>query len=412
MPCPVSHGPDPTDPGFQAFPRPRTDPLLPPPYYEALRQEGPLVRMTLPSGQPVWLVTDHEHFRSLMTDPRISSDQSHPGYPRLFPVGQRRTSNGGRPPLSYSGMDRPEHTHHRRLVAHEFTEQRAHALRPRIRTLVEELVDALERGPRPADLVTALAEPLPSTVICEFLGVPQEHRAALQQASSTVLNRHSPQKEVIRASRDLRTRCLEILREQEAEPGDNVIGRVIERYRAAGTYDRTQMMLHTVSLITAGHETTVNMISLGALTLMSYPKEVELLVDDPGRAPMVVEELLRFLSIGDVVTARVVAEDVEIGGQVLRAGEGLIALVAAANHDPAVFSEPRRFMPERNSREHVAFGHGVHKCLGKALARTELEIAFSVLFTRLPNLRPADPLQTMAAAGNVIHGIHRLPVTW
>lgn len=162
----------------QPFPWPRTAPLSLPSHYAGLQEKGPVVQAVFPSGQKVWLITDNEHFRRILADPRISSDQSHPGFPQIFPVGQRRTKDNKRPKLSYSGMDRPEHTHHRRIVAHEFTDGRIDALRPRIQQIVDEHVDAMLCGPRPTDLVEALAEPIPSWVVCEFLGMPGGDRAA------------------------------------------------------------------------------------------------------------------------------------------------------------------------------------------------------------------------------------------
>lgn len=395
----------------QPFPWPRTAPLSLPSHYAGLQEKGPVVQAVFPSGQKVWLITDNEHFRRILADPRISSDQSHPGFPQIFPVGQRRTKDNKRPKLSYSGMDRPEHTHHRRIVAHEFTDGRIDALRPRIQQIVDEHVDAMLCGPRPTDLVEALAEPIPSWVVCEFLGMPGGDRAGLREKSAVVLNRRSSPEEVRRASLGLRAEVMELLAAQETEPGDSVLGRVIDRYQASGTYDRVQMMLHTVSLITAGHETTVNMIALGVVALLEHPEQLDRMIRDPRLVSRAVEELLRFLSVGDLVTARVALADIEIGDIVIREGEGVIALGGAANHDPAVFDRPEVFDLDRDPGEHVAFGHGIHKCLGKALARVELEAVFTTLFTRIPGLRlAADDMPVKQ--GSVIHGLDRVLVTW
>lgn len=359
------------------------------------------------------LVTDHPYFRRVLEDPRISADQSHPGFPPIFPVGQRRAQGDKRPKLSYSGMDRPEHTHHRRMVAHEFGDGRIDAMRPRVQAIVDEHVDALVRGPKPADLVTTLAEPIPSRVICEFLGVPDRERAELQRQSAIVLNRRSGPAELRRASLGLRSTVMELLAVQEADPGDHLIGRVISSYQEAGTYDRAQMMIHTVSLITAGHETTVNMIALGVLALLEHPGLLERLIGEPSLGAPVVEELLRFLSVGDLVTARVALTDIEIAGTVIPEGEGVMALGGAANHDPTVFDRPGELDIDRDASAHVAFGHGVHKCLGKGLARAELETVLTTLFTRLPTLRLAGSVDEMPIKrGTVIHGLERLLVTW
>ncbi|MFC9718374.1 cytochrome P450 [Micrococcus luteus] len=299
------------------------------------------------------------------------------------------------------------------MVAAEFSESRVEKFRPRIRSLVDGCISKIESGPRPIDLVTALGDPLPAAVISEYLGLPDEHREGVRWASSVVFNRYESRELVAQASLELRRRCMDTLRELEACPNESLISRMIRRYEANGAYDRRQMMLHLVSLITAGHETTSSMLVLSVLKLLEQPEHIRRRISDPLSATGLVDELLRYFSVGDVVTSRVLLDDIEIEGQVMRAGEGVIALGAAANHDPAVFHQPSEFDPDRRGAEHVAFGFGAHKCIGKALARVELEEALSQLFVRLPELRTSVAgRDARVSSGSLIHRVESCFVTW
>lgn len=399
----------------QPFPWPRACPFAPPAQYALLREEQPIAQVTLPSGQRVWVVTRHEHFRKVLGDPRFSSEHSHPGYPGIFPIVQRRDEAGAPPKLTYSGMDRPEHTFHRRIVADEFTISRMANLRPRIQQIVDEQVQAMLDADRPVDLVKTLAEPVTSRVISELLGVPPAARAVFQNLSQTVLSHDNSPEQLLIASAELKALISELLTDKEAQPGDDLLSRLIDKYRSFDCYDHEQMIRFAAALVTAGHETTASMISLGTVVLLEHRDQLAELTDDPTLLGQAVEELLRYLSIADLVTARVALADVEIDDVIIRAGEGVIALGAAANHDPGVFERPEAFDIHRTSGHHLhlAFGYGIHNCLGEHLARLELAIVFSTLFRRIPDLRLTVGVHELPVKeGAVIYGIRECPVTW
>jgi cytochrome P450 len=397
----------------QPFPWPRTCPFTPPAQYARLRGELPVAQVELRSGQKVWVVTRYEHFRRVLSDPRFSSEHSHPGFPSIFPIAKRRDETGAAPKLTYSGMDRPEHTFHRRMVATEFTVKRTANFRPRIQHIVDEQVRAMLDTSRPVDLVSVLADPVTSRVISELLGVPPGARPVFQELSKVVLSHDNSPEQLATASAKLKALISELLADKEAHPGDDLLSRLIGKYRAANCYDHDQMIQFAAALVTAGHETTANMISLGTVVLLEHPNQLAELTNNPTLFGQAVEELLRYLSVADLVTARVALADVEIDGVTIRAGEGLIALSAAANYDPAAFERPEAFDIHRDSSHQLAFGFGIHNCLGEHLARVVLEVVFSTLFKRIPGLRLATDVERLSInEGAVIHGIQEVPVTW
>jgi cytochrome P450 len=202
---------------------------------------------------------------------------------------------------------------------------------------------------------------------------------------------------------------------KEAEPDDALISRLIREYLPTGELTRETIAMNSFILLNAGHETTANMIGLGTLALLENPDTLARVrdTDDPKVISSAVEELLRYLTIVHSLVARVAGEDIEIGGTLVRAGEGLIMNLPAANRDPAFLNDPDTLDIDRNSRGHMAFGHGVHQCLGQTLARAELEIALPTLLRRLPNLRLAVPVEKIRFRGDMsIYGVHELPVVW
>jgi len=310
-------------------------------------------------------------------------------------------------------MDRPEHTFHRRLVATEFSAKRISRLRSHIQKIVDEQVRAMEDSARPVDLVKALAEPVTSRVISQLLGLPESARCAFQDLSRIVLSRDSHPDQLSAASAQLKAMISELLVEKESGSPDDFLGRLIRKYRKLDCYDHQQMIQLVGSLVTAGHETTANMISLGVVLLLNHPEQLAELSADPGLLKGAVDELLRYLSVADVVTARVAVRDVELDGCVIRAGDGLIALGAAANHDHRAFHKPEVLDLHRSCSHHVAFGYGAHNCLGQHLARLELEVVFATLFERIPTLRLATCVEELLMKErDVFYGVKEVPVTW
>jgi cytochrome P450 len=403
------------------LPLARECPFSAPPEYGQLRQERPVARAELPGGQPVWLVTGLEEARAVLSDPRFTADRSHPAFPVPHPrpaqrsapavTGQRHRARGRG--ASLIGMDPPEHTAARRLVISEFSLRRVQALRPRIQQIVDQRIAAMLAAGPPADLVQALSQPVPSEVICELLGVPYGQHEFFQSRSMLLLSQRAPDAARMQAIRDLFGFLDSLVSGTEREPGDDLLGRQVTRRRAAADYDHSDLVSLAFLLLVAGHETTASMISLGTLAVLRDPGLLFPAVADPGRRPLAVEELLRYFSIADGGTGRVALADAEIGGALIRAGDGVVVSLLAANRDPAVFPEPGRIDPARNSRPQVAFGFGPHQCLGQNLARAELEIVYETLFRRVPGLRLAVPAGDLPVKDDaLVYGLRELPVSW
>ncbi len=407
-----------------SLPLPRECPFSAPAEYDRLRDKQPIAPADLPGGYETWLVTRYEEARALLADPRFTADRSHPAYPlpqeRPFRPGPlrpetpeeaaaRRARARG---ASLIGMDPPEHTAARRSVIGDFTARRIQAMRPRIQQIVDERIDALLAAGPPADLVESLSLPVPSEVICELLGVPYDQHEFFQSRSKLLLNQRAAPAERREAVIRLFGFLDALVSAKEQDPGQDLLGRQITQRRAAGDYDHRDLVNLSFLLLVAGHETTANMISLGALAVMRDPARLGPVLADPARLPLLVEELLRYFSIADTGTGRVALADAEIGGTLIRAGEGVIVSLLAANRDPAAFPEPAEIDLTRANRHHVAFGYGPHQCLGQNLARAELEIVYETLSRRVPGLRLAAPEKVVVKNDALVYGIYELPVTW
>ena len=404
------HAPAPDAP---AYPMPRTCPLSLAPGYAKLQEEGPVARVTMPNGEPAWIVTRHREVRQALTEPRVSADRTRPGYP-VFPgipsrEVMRESFRGG-----IMGMDPPEHTVHRRLLLPEFTVRRVQALRPRIQEIVDRCLDAMVASGPPVDLVQALSLPVPAQVICDMLSMPLAERKVVDQLTRVTLRHDALPDDRAAAMAELRRMFQALVDAREGDPGDDLLGRMITSYRAAGLYDRELMARMVGALLSGGHETTASMISLGTVALLERPDQLAKLRRDPGLMPRAVEELLRYFTpLAELSGYRTALEDIELGGVPIAAGDGLIAHSGTANRDPAAFDRPDDLDIERQAHHHVAFGYGVHQCLGQNLARVELEVVFASLFDRLPDLRLAVPLDGLDFRDHLaIYGLHRLPVTW
>ncbi|MDP9842760.1 cytochrome P450 [Streptosporangium lutulentum] len=382
-------------------------PFDPPPTLKALQEEGPLVKVRLWDGRTPWLVTRHAEQRALLADPRVSADITRPGYPGQTPIS-------GGSPLSFILMDDPEHARLRRMVTAPFAVKRVEALRPVVQKIVDELIDDLLAGPKPVDLVEAFALPVPSLVICELLGVPYSDHDFFQDNSKTIVKRDVTPEQRAAAGGRLAEYLGDLVGRKLADPGDDLLSQLAGRVKAGELSQREAAQMGVLLLI-AGHETTANMIALGTLALLQHPHQLALLreSDDPKLVAGAVEELLRYLNITHSGRRRVALEDIEIAGQVIRAGDGLIMANDIGNRDAATFPDPDELDIRRDARLHVAFGFGVHQCLGQPLARMELQVVYSTLYRRIPTLRAATDLDQISFKHDgQVYGVYELPVTW
>ncbi|MGW4164808.1 cytochrome P450 [Streptomyces sp. NPDC004788] len=391
-----------------AFPQDRTCPYHPPTAYDPLREERPLSRVTLWDGREVWIVTGHQAARALLADQRLSTDSTRTDFP--LPT-ERATALRRRRRAALLGWDDPEHNAQRRMLIPSFTLRRAEGLRPRIQAIVDRLLDAMEAAGPTAELVSAFALPVPSIVICELLGVPYEDHEFFEEQSRRLL-RGPTAADTEEALKRLEDYLGDLIDRKRTEPGEGVLDDLVARQAEEGGPDRQELVQLATILLVAGHETTANMISLGTYTLLRHPSRLAELRADPALVPAAVEELLRFLSIADGLL-RVAREDVEVEGVVIRAGEGVVFSTSVINRDGSVYADPDTLDWSRPARHHVAFGFGIHQCLGQNLARMELEIALGTLLRRLPGLRLAAPAEEIPfKPGDTIQGMLRLPVTW
>jgi hypothetical protein len=269
-------------------------------------------------------------------------------------------------------------------------------------------------GPNPTDLVETFALPVPSLVICELLGVPYTDHGFFQDNSKTIINRTATPEQRRAAHAGMNSYLDELIGVKLADPGDDLLSDLAGRVRA-GELEREEAARMGALMLLAGHETTANMIALGTLTLLQHPEQLTLLrdTDDVKLVASTVEELLRYLNIVHNGRMRAVREDIEVAGQIICAGEGVIMPNEIANRDPQVFPDPDRLDITRDARSHVAFGFGVHQCLGQPLARMELQVVYSTLYRRIPTLRPAADLdQIPFKHDGMVYGVYELPVAW
>jgi cytochrome P450 len=363
------------------------------------------------NGETVWLVTGHEEARAVLADPRMSADRINSPRARklISPELHAKMFPPERQAGSFIFMDAPEHTHYRKLLTGQFTVRRMRDLTPRVHEIVTAQLDAMiEKGP-PADLVHDFALPVPSLVICELLGVDYGDREEFQHRTSKLLSLKTTIDEQIEVGTALRKFMLRLVRDKQRDPGDDLLSGLVR------DTDLTELELAGIAnlLLIAGHETTANMLALGTFALLEHPEEFTKLREHPELAENAVEELLRYLSIISMGVSRHAKEDVTVGGATIRENETVVVSVPAVNRDESQYPDPHELRVDRPRGHHVAFGHGIHQCLGQQLARVEMTVGFTELLRRLPTLKlavPADevPLRTDMS----IYGVHALPVTW
>ncbi|MEO3886478.1 cytochrome P450 [Nonomuraea sp. B5E05] len=381
----------------------------PAPELTAARDDERVKRITTSFGDEAWLVTRYADVREVLGDSERFKIAPQgiarlPGSPKMTEEQRAKVRAG-----NLLGVDPPEHTRLRRMLTAEFTIRRMRRLEPRIKRIVDDHLDAMEAAGSPADLVSSFALPIPSLVICELLGVPYEDRETFQHRTSRMLDMTVPGEERLRMQFEQRAYMEQLVTRIQADPGEELLGMLVREHPDDLTTD--ELVGIGGLLLFAGHETTSNMLSLGTLALLRHPDQLELLRKEPERIDAAVEELLRWLSIVHSGTTKITTTEVEIGGQTIGPDQLVICSLPSANRDPELMSGADTFDITRGAPGHLAFGHGVHHCLGAPLARMEMRIAFPALLQRFPELRVADS-GTNFRSFSVVYGMTALEVAW
>ncbi|GAA1284229.1 cytochrome P450 [Saccharothrix xinjiangensis] len=378
------------------------------PGYAPLRAEQPALRVRLPYGEDCWLITRYEDVKTVLSDPRFSRARAagREEVPRVTPEAA--------PAGSMLSMDPPEHSRLRKLIARGFTSRRVREFRPRTQEIVDGLLDRVEQAGPPADLVSSLALPLPVSVISQMLGVPTEDHYRFRDFSATVLSTTAHTREEVVAARAALEEYLgELADQRRREPGEDLMSALVAAHDDDRLTDK-ELTQTGITLLVGGHESTASQFACSVYLLLERPERWALLRDEPELVPSAVEELLRFIPLGSGgAFARIATEDVELGGVLVRAGEAVVASTNSANRDDRVFDDPDVLDLGREHNPHLAFGGGVHVCLGAQLARGELQVALTSLLARFPGLRLAvPPEEVLWRQGSLLRSPVELPVTW
>jgi cytochrome P450 len=381
--------------------------------FARMREGSAVTSVITPEGQRAWLITRYEDVRRALADPRLSKD-----WRKLRGPGFVPDPSVGFLMAHMLNADPPDHTRLRRLVQKAFTPGRVAGLRPRIEAITTSLLDAMDatREADPAgdgviDLITEFAFPLPMTVICELLGIPDGDREEFKTWSQVILSSTATFDEYRAAGGAMYAYFTGLLVDKRAAPADDLLSALITARDSGDSLDEPELLAMIFLLLVAGHETTVNLIATGTLALLTHPSEFARLRSDPSLLPGAVEELLRYANPLNHATDRYAPEPLEVGGVLIPAGEPVLVVTSSANRDPARFPDPDRLDLGRDASGHVAFGHGIHYCVGAPLARLEGEIAFGALLSRFPRLSLAvDPAALRWRPSSLIHGLETLPV--
>ena len=385
----------------------------PHPFYDWMRAEAPIGKVRLPLVKEAWIVARHADVSALLKDPRLAKDRANADLPRATPG----PALFARPlaPLMNGMLDKddPDHARLRRLAQAAFAPRQVERLEPKIEAISRELLARLEGRSR-IELIADYALPLPAIVIAEMLGVPAEDRRRFMRWSKALIGlARSPLSaalglpQVIAFMRYVRG----LAAERRRRPGEDLVSALLAARDAGAALGDDELLAMIVLLLTAGHETTANLIGNAALALLRHPGEAERLGAEPALIDSAVEEFLRYAPPAESATFRYAREDLTIAGAGIRRGEAVIGLIASANRDAAVFADPHRLDLARNPNRHLSFGMGGHYCLGAPLARLEARIALPALAERLPGWRLAVPAQALAfRPGAVLSGLTALPL--
>jgi cytochrome P450 len=387
----------------------RSDPY---PTYARLREEDPVHRTTLPDGRSLWLITGYEDGVAALKDERLVKDHRATG----VSFEMKENEFGREFGQHMLNMDPPEHTRLRSLVTKAFTPKLVEGLRERIQAIADNLLDAvMSRGEM--DLINDYAFPLPITVIAEMLGVPVEDQGKIRKWSNAMVGGIPSREKLERIMGDLMefgAYLHAMIETRKRQPREDLISALVQvEEEGSGKLNEKELLSMLFLLLIAGHETTVNLIGNGVLALFMHPEELEKLKKNPGLIKNAVEELLRYDGPVELSTFRFALEDITMRGKVIPKGEAVLVVLNSTNRDAALVEAPDRLNIEREPTRHLAFGHGVHYCLGAPLARLEGQIAIGTLLRRMPNLRLTVPPETLVhPVSVVIRGLQAMPVAF
>jgi cytochrome P450 len=393
------------------LPTTRQNPFDPPAEVTAIRDQARISRLKFADGHLGWLVTGHHQVREILGSAKFTNNpEKHHMIDTRFqgevPEEGRKTEPG-----MFLSQDPPDHTRLRKMLQGQFTVRRMNQLSEWIGTIVDDQLKHLRTFDGKADLVKEFALPVPSLVICALLGVDYDERHRFQDDTAKMLSLDTTFKEAMAAFARIQDFMRELIARKKADPGgDDMISDLL----ATGEPTDEEASNMAMLLLLAGHETTANMLGIGTFTLLQHPDQLKILKDEPEVIDNAVEELMRYLSIIHFGPVRTATEDVEIDGHLIKAGDTVLMHVPVANRDPEKFpGNPDELDLRRPASGHVAFGHGIHQCLGQQLARIEMRIGFSKLFQEFPDLRlDVDPEEVPLRTDMGIYGVHSLPVAW
>ncbi|CAF1175771.1 unnamed protein product [Adineta ricciae] len=388
----------------------RKSPLRPPPEYTRLRKEAPVSKAKIWDGSSVWLVSRYKDVVKVLTDSSFSKVRTHPGFPETGPGG-KAAATATKP--TFVDMDPPEHTQHRLMVENEFSVKNVESLRPKLEKIANDLIDDMKKKKQPIDLHVAYSLPVPTLMIYDMLGIPYEDHEFLERCNAIRTNGSATSAESSAASQDLMNYLSRLAEKKKIKGGNDMITRLLKQVHQ-GKLTNDELVAMTFLLLVAGNATTANMITLGVLTLVQHPDQLNELKKNPSLIKSAVEEILRYLTGSQFATRRVALKKVKIGNQTIEKNQGVWALNASANEDEDVFPNPTTFNIHRQPNPHLAFGEGIHRCVAEHLARAEIEIAINTLLQRLPNLQLAIPLEKIQYVNDSSRdfGVDALPIKW
>lgn len=394
-----------------SFPFQRPAGSEPPLEYAKLRAQDPVSKVELWDGSHVWLVTTHREVCNVLADNRFSKIRTRRGFPELNAGGKAAAAH--KP--TFVDMDPPEHTTQKAMVNPTFTRDHVETMRPGIQKTVDDCIRTMTRDgcQQPVDLVKSFAVPVPTQVIYRILGIPDKDMDYLSGCNAVRTSGSTTSGEAAAASKEVTDYLSRLVKSKQAEPGDDLIGKLVIEQLRPGHLEHEDLVLITFLLLVAGNATMTSMIALGVVTLLQHPDQLGALKKNLALATNMVEELLRFHTASALATRRVAKEDVTVAGKVIKEGEGVIASNQSANRDETVFKDADRFDIHRVPDPQLGFGYGIHQCIAEWLARAELQCVFGVLFQQLPDLKLAIPMSEVKYTDPTKDvGITELPVTW